>query len=128
MKYVKQFAVILFISFAGELIHAFIPLPVPASIYGLVILLAALISGLLPLDSVKDAGSFLLEIMPMMFIPAAVGLMISWDSLKPILIPVTVITVVSTAVVMCTSGAFTQLFIRHGAKKQKGMNNETDTL
>ena len=64
MKYFKQFGIILTVSFLGELLHALIPLPVPASIYGLVLMLAALITGLIPLDRVREAGSFLIEIMP----------------------------------------------------------------
>ena len=60
MKYFKQFGIILTVSFLGELLHALIPLPVPASIYGLVLMLAALITGLIPLDRVREAGSFLI--------------------------------------------------------------------
>ena len=42
MKFIRQFLIIILISFAGELLHAILPLPVPASIYGLLILLAGL--------------------------------------------------------------------------------------
>ena len=37
----------------------------------------------------------MIEIMPVMFIPAGVGLMVSWNVLKPLLIPVGIITFVS---------------------------------
>ena len=88
MKYFKQFGVILTVSFLGEVLHAVLPLPVPASIYGLVLMLIALMTGIIPLAKVRDAGNFLIEIMPLMFIPAGVGLMTSWGALKPILVPV----------------------------------------
>ena len=91
MKYFKQFGVILTVSFLGEVLHAVLPLPVPASIYGLVLMLIALMTGIIPLAKVRDAGNFLIEIMPLMFIPAGVGLMTSWGALKPILVPVIVI-------------------------------------
>ena len=78
MKYLKQFLIILVISLVGELMNKFIPLPVPASIYGMVILFAGLLTGLIKLDAVKEAGRFLIEIMPVMFIPAGVGLISSW--------------------------------------------------
>ena len=42
MKYVRQFWIILLISAMGEALHVLIPLPVPASVYGLVIMLIAL--------------------------------------------------------------------------------------
>ena len=70
MKFVKQFLIILGISFAGEALKFLLPFPIPASIYGMVILLIGLLSGFIPLASVKEAGTFLIEIMPVMFIPA----------------------------------------------------------
>ena len=69
MKYLKQFLIILVISYAGELLKYVLPLPIPASIYGMVILLVGLLTGLIALDAVKDVGKFLIEIMPVMFIP-----------------------------------------------------------
>lgn len=42
MKHLRQFLIILFFSFLGEGLKALLPLPVPASIYGLVLLFAAL--------------------------------------------------------------------------------------
>ena len=65
---------ILLFSFIGEFFRMVIPLPVPASVYGLVLLLAALLTGVIKLDQVEGAADFLIEIMPVMFIPAAVGL------------------------------------------------------
>lgn len=38
MKFISQFGVILALSFLGEVLHRWIPLPVPASIYGIVLL------------------------------------------------------------------------------------------
>lgn len=112
MKYLKQFLVIISISFAGEVLKEIIPLPVPASIYGMLIMLTALGTGIIKPSQVDDAGDFLIEIMPVMFIPAAVGLLDSWGVLKPVLLPVTVITVVSTVVVMIVSGKVTQFVAR----------------
>lgn len=47
MKYVQQFSIILLISVIGEILKTFLPLPVPASVYGLVIMLVALLTGIL---------------------------------------------------------------------------------
>lgn len=118
MKYLKQFLIILTISFAGEVLRLLLPLPVPASIYGMVILFAGLMTGVIPLESVKDTGKFLIEIMPVMFIPAGVGLMSSWGVLRPLLIPVGIITVVSLVMVMLAGGHCTQLMLRSSAKKE----------
>ena len=118
-KYLFQFARILAFCFLGEILHAVLPLPIPASIYGLVLMLALLMTGALKLDTVEDAGKFMIEIMPVMFIPAGVGLMESWGELKAVLVPVLVITLVSTIVVMIVSGRVTQAVIRL-EKKHKG--------
>ena len=114
MKYIKQITVIMLISFAGEGLHALLPLPVPASIYGLVLMLALLISGILPLSKVEETADFLVSIMPVMFIPAAVGLLGAWGILRPVLLPVGVITAAVTVIVMAVTGGLTQFF-RRGA-------------
>ena len=88
MKFLRQFMIILAISFIGEVLKYIVPLPIPASIYGLVILFIALETGIIKLSAVKDTAKFLIEIMPVMFIPAGVGLMASWGILKPMLLPV----------------------------------------
>ena len=124
MKYLKQFFVILFFSFIGEFLHAVLPLPVPASIYGLVLLFAALMSGIVRLEQVEDMGLFLIEVMPIMFVPAAVGLIESWESLRPILIPVFVIMIISTITVMVAAGRTTQWILRKKSDRKNAKEEE----
>lgn len=119
MKYIKQFVIILIVSFLGEVLRAVLPLPVPASIYGLLLMLLALCTGVIPLDSVRETGRFLIEIMPLMFIPAAVGLIESWDKISPIVFELIVITAVSTVLVMVLSGRVTQWVIRRENRKSQ---------
>lgn len=111
MKYLKQFWVIMTISFVSEALNMLLPLPVPAGIYGLVLMLAALITGIIKLPQVEETADFLVSIMPVMFIPAAVGLMDVWGVLSKILLPVTVITVITTVMAMTVTGHVTQLFM-----------------
>ena len=117
MKYLRQFAIILFISLLGELLRILIPLPIPASVYGLVLLLVALTTGMLKVHQVKAAADFLIEIMPVMFIPAGVGLLDSWPALQPVWIPVVLITLLTTIIVMAVTGQVAQKIIRKGEKK-----------
>lgn len=119
MKFLKQFLIILAVSLMGEICKALLPLPVPASIYGMVFMFVFLLTGIIKLDQVKDAGKFLIEIMPVMFIPAGVGLMSSWGVLKGVLIPVSVITVITIFTVMAATGLVSQVIIRRGNKKIK---------
>ena len=124
MKYLRQFMIILLVSFVGELLKYASPLPVPASIYGLVILFILLETGVLKLDAVKDTAIFLIEIMPLMFIPAGVGLIESWGDLSNMLVEVTVITVVYTVLVMGVSGKVTELVLKHSARKKGETKDE----
>ena len=82
MKYVKQLSIILGISFLAELLEILIPLPIAASVYGLVIMLVGLITKLIPLEKVETAADFLVDAMSVMFVPATVGIMVSVDALK----------------------------------------------
>ena len=117
MKYLRQFMMILLVSFLGELLKYAIPLPVPASIYGLVLMFVLLETKVLKVEAVQDAGKFLIEIMPMMFIPAGVGLLTAWGILKPVCVPIILITVITTVVVMIVTGRVTQAVIRMDRKK-----------
>ena len=117
MKYIRQFGIIIAISFLGEFLHYVFPFPVPASIYGMVIMLALLMSKRLKVEDVKETSLFLIEIMPMMFIPAAVGLINSWDMISSRLLPYTVVTVVSVVCVKMAAGRAAQFVIRRGKKE-----------
>lgn len=122
MKYIKQFGIILSVTLLGELLNAVIPLPVPASIYGLVLMLTGLMTKLIPLHAVKETGKFLLDIMPLLFVPAAVGLIDTWGVLRPVIVPVTVTVLVSTVAVMAASGRATQAVIRFSKQKEESKN------
>ena len=124
MKFIKQLLIILSISFVAEVMEYFIPLPVAASIYGLVLMLIGLVTGLIPLKEVEDAADFLVEIMPIMFIPATVGIMTSIDALKQILVPLCVISIVSTVLVFGVTGRVTQGIIRRDHKNAQSAKEE----
>lgn len=118
MKYLKQITIILAVSLLGELMKYFIPLPIPASIYGMIIMFITLITGIVKLENVSETAKFLIAIMPLMFVPAGVGLMVSWGVLKPMLIPVVIITVVGYLAVAITTGRVAQRIIKLGKKEK----------
>lgn len=124
MKYIRQFFIILAVTFIGEVLQYFISIPIPASVYGLVLMLIALKLNIIPIEQVKETGGFLVKIMPLMFIPATVGLLDSWSELKNIFIPVIIITAVSTIVVMVVTGKTTQFIIQ--LEKRKKINERAD--
>ena len=115
MRFIKQLLIILGVTFVGEALHFLLPLPVPASIYGLVLMLLCLCFKVFPLRAVEETGDFLIDLMPALFIPATVGVMAAWDVLQPVLLQVALITFLSLIVVMAVSGRVTQWALRREA-------------
>lgn len=111
VKYVRQICIIFGITMAGELLNTLLPLPIPAGVYGLFLLLVGLCSGLLKLEHVEETGNFLLDTMPIMFVPVIVGLMEKYEILKAVAVPVIVISAASTVIVMAVTGKITEWLI-----------------
>ena len=124
-KYLFQFARILAFCFLGEFCHAVLPLPIPASIYGLVLLLAALLLGLVQLDDVKEVGLFLTGIFPLLFVPAAAGVMELWAEMGSMLLPIVIAIIPVTVLVLVTSGHTTQALTRRKQSKKEAAANDT---
>lgn len=108
MQYLKQLLLIGTFSMVGELLSAVIPLPVPAAIYGLVLLFLALLTGLVKLEQVSDTAHFLICVMPLFFVAPTVKLLGYWDVIAPALVPICVVLVTSTVVVFAVAGLVTQ--------------------
>ena len=119
IKYMRQFGIILGVTCAGELMKYFIPLPIPGSIYGLLLMFVLLLTKVIKVENVKDVGEFLIEIMPLMFIPAGVGLMASWGELQGFLVPLLVITVSTTFIVIFVTGKVTDFMMDRKEKTSR---------
>ena len=118
MKHFSEISLIATVSFIGELLHYLIPLPVPSSIYGLLLMLLLLVTHIVKLDHVKTTADWLITLMPVMFVGPTVGLMSSYDSYKDFLIPVFAISLVTTVITMAASGLTAQGLIRLHEKKE----------
>ena len=103
-RYVKQIGIIMGITLAGEVLNHMVPLPVPAGVYGLFIMLAALMCGSVKLESVEGSGNFLMDTMTMMFIPATVGIVECIGEVRAVLVPFLIIIGISTLLVMAVTG------------------------
>lgn len=108
MKIIRQFAVIAVICCLAELLKYLIPLSIPASIYGLILMLGALLTGALKLSQVEDAADALIAAMPVMFIPPAVGLLDCWRQAGAMLVPLLLAVTLGTVLVMGAAGRVTQ--------------------
>ena len=124
MKYIKQAGLIATISFIGELLHFFVPLPIPASVYGMLILFVLLCLKIIKLSQVEDVANWLLSVMPIFFIAPSVGLINSFDSVKGQVLPLLFICFISTVVVTVLTGLIAQGIIRLQKKRKGGREHE----
>ena len=124
MKYMKQIGVIVTIAFIAELLYFVIPLPIPASVYGMVILFVSLCLGIIKLEMVEDVADWILSIMPIFFIAPTVGLIEAFGDIEGQVIPLVLICIVSTFVVTSVTGLTAQGIIRLRKKKKGGKENE----
>jgi holin-like protein len=124
MRYVIQLFIIICFSFAGELLHSVLPFPIPASIYGIILLFLALELKLLKVKQIREVSTTLIISMPVMFVPPAVGLVSSWENIRENWAEYIFITFASTFVVMAAAGWTTQMVIRRRKKANKSANTE----
>lgn len=115
MKYIKQVLIILGISFLGQVLEQLIPLPIPAAIYGFVLLFLSLCTGLLKKEHIAETANFLISVMGILFVAPAVNILAYYEIIAPQLAKVCIVVVLSTAVVFAVSGWITQL-LRKGEK------------
>ena len=108
MKFLKQTGLILLFSFLGEVCRRVIPLPVPASIYGMVLMFAALSLKIVKLEQVRDTGGFLTSILPVLFVAPLVSLMDYWPLLRENLLPLAVIAAGTTISTFAVAGLVTK--------------------
>ncbi len=121
MKFLKQFALILAVCFAGEILHAILPFPVPAGIYGVGILFLCLEFKVVKVSAIKETAKFFIEIMPVLFIPPAVALIEVWRDLQPHWVVYFAMAFFSTFFVMFVSGRTAQYL---ADKADGGKDNE----
>ena len=120
MKYIFQAGRILGFCLAGEVLQAVLPLPVPASIYGLVLLLIALLTGIVKIDQIKETAMFLIGIMPILFVPAAVGVKDLFPQIREMLLPILIALLPVTVIVMAVGGTVTQAVMRRKEARKNG--------
>ena len=108
MKYLKQLSIILFFTFFGEILNKLMPLPIPTSIYGMLLLFLALSLKIIKLEQVSEISDFMFSIMLILFVPAAVGVMDAFFQYKTFILPMLLIIIVSTLVVMLITASSSQ--------------------
>ena len=116
MKYLSQFLIIMGFTLAGEALQRLIPLSIPASVYGLALLFAALCLGLVKVEQVKEVGGFLTSILPILFVSPTVGIVEHWALIRPQLLPIALLLVASTVLTFGISGRTAQRLAKKGGE------------
>ena len=118
MKYLSQFLIILSFTLAGEALQRLIPLPIPASGYGLVLLFLALGLKLVKGEQVKETGSFLISLLPFLFVSHVVGIVEHWQAIRPQILPICLLFVSTAVLVFSISGRLAQLLRKGGQRHE----------
>lgn len=118
MNYIFQLAIIFGISFIGELLNAILPLPVPASVYGLIIMFLLLCTKIVKLEQVETVSEYLMAIMPLFFIEPTIGIMNSYGLVKGNILALFLACFLSFAAVIAVTGLVSQTIIRLQRKKE----------
>lgn len=124
MNYIYQLSIIFGISFLGEVLNALLPLPVPASVYGLVILFVLLCTKIIKLEQVETVSEYMMAIMPLFFIEPTVGIMKSFDLIRGNVLSLFAASFLSFMAVMAVTGLISQSMIRLGKKKKEKENRK----
>ena len=116
MKYLSQFLTILGFALLGEALQRIVPLPIPASVYGLALLFAALCLGLVKVEQVKEVGGFMTSILPLLFVAPTVGIVEYWQLIRPQLLSMLLLLVASTMITFGVSGKVAQHLMKKGGE------------
>ena len=111
MKYLTQFFWILLFCALGEVLAAVIPFPIPAAIYGLVLLFLALSLKIIRLEQVSDTAKFLIRVMGVLFVSPVVNILAYWGVIAPNVGAICVIILVTTVLVFAVSGLVTKALL-----------------
>lgn len=120
MKYLKQILIILAFTALGELLSYVIPFPIPAAIYGLLLMLMALGTGVLKVEQVKDVSSFLVSVMTVLFVPVCVKILEYWGLISRNLLAIATISVVSTFLTFAVGALVTQWLLKRKRRDHDG--------
>ena len=108
MKILRQAAIIAAVCAAAELIRYLVPLPIPASVYGLILMLLALLTGLIRPEQIETAADFLIAILPLLFVAPTVALVARLERLASLVVPILLLGIAGTALVIGLSGRAAQ--------------------
>ena len=119
MKFLKQAAIIFAVYLVGGFISSILPFSFPGSVISMILLFILLMTGVLKLRHVDEAGGFLLSNMAFLFVPTVVGIAASFPLILENLLALAVIIVVTTVLTFAAS-AYTVMAVIRLQNRRRG--------
>lgn len=122
MKFFRESILLLSIYFVSEIISKLLNLPVPGSIIGMILLFVLLTSNIIKIEKVENLANFFLDHLAFFFIPASVGLMTSFASLKGSIFKIILLCILTTIIVISVTGLTVQFICTRKSIKEVKKN------
>lgn len=120
MEILRQIGVILGVCLVGVLLSSFLPIPVPASVLGMVLLFVLLCLRVVKPRHIDKSSDFLLRNMSFFFIPASVGIMEYYTLVKDHLISLLLVCLITTILTFAAAAYTVTAVIRLQERRKKG--------
>lgn len=122
MKFFRESILLLSIYFVSEIISKSLNLPVPGSIIGMILLFVLLTSNIVKIEMVENLANFFLDHLAFFFIPASVGLMTSFSSLKGSIFKIILLCILTTIIVISVTAIIVQFICNKKSIKEVEKN------
>lgn len=119
------FAVIMLISNG---IAAIVPIPIPASVVGLVLLFVLLCLKVIKLEQVETLGTSLTSLIGFLFVPSGISVMNSLGVMQQYGVQIALVILLATIILLGATGLFSQLILSVSQKRQKETSADKQTV
>ncbi|AGN84865.1 CidA/LrgA family protein [Enterobacter sp. R4-368] len=123
-QYLRAFVLIYACLYAGIFVSSLLPIAIPGSIIGMLIMFVLLALQILPAKWVNPGCFILIRYMALLFVPIGVGVMQYYDLLRAQFGPIVVSCAVSTIIVFLVVSWSTHLV--HGERKVAGQKGQKE--
>ncbi|HDK2976632.1 TPA: antiholin-like murein hydrolase modulator LrgA [Staphylococcus aureus] len=107
-----QVIVIALVLFVSKIIESFMPIPMPASVIGLVLLFVLLCTGSVKLGEVEKVGTTLTNNIGLLFVPAGISVVNSLGVISQAPFLIIGLIIVSTILLLICTGYVTQIIMK----------------
>ncbi|MDX6155513.1 antiholin-like murein hydrolase modulator LrgA [Bacillus subtilis] len=119
------FAVIMLVS---NMIAAIVPIPIPASVVGLVLLFLLLCLKVIKLEQVETLGTSLTSLIGFLFVPSGISVMNSLGVMQQYGLQIVLVILLATIILLGATGLFSQLILSLSGKRKTAVDMKTKTV